>query len=268
MNRLLEIGFKPVGHWILANGEIAPDLKEMPTQRNILYAFVCEGEIQFIGKATQQLSITLLSYQRPNQVQSAKLRNSNNIRELLSLGKKVDILALPDNGLLHYGGFRINLAAGLEDSMIAKLQPHWNVLRSSRFRPGEAGKPEPSEDIANEAKPEIQDRTENVPLHAVPETMLLTLQETYWNRGFFNVPVQYAPHFGGDLQKISIIVPHRQLPITGYISRAANSNGTPRVMGGRELQKWFRRESRPMGKINVEILSPTSIVLTPIAEKQ
>jgi len=38
-------------------------------------------------------------------------------------------------------------------------------------------------------------------------------------------------------------------------------------MGGRELQKWFRRESRLMGKINVEILSPTSILLTPLANE-
>ena len=252
MNRLLEIGFQPVGHWVLSNGEIAPDLRQMPSRRNVLYAFVCEGDIQYIGRATQQLSATLLAYQRPNPAQSAKLRNSANIRESLLQGRKVDILVLEDNDLLHYGGFRINLAAGLEEDMVAKLQPLWNLQRSPKPRPEEAGKAVETEAV------------QEAPRHTVPNNMPLILQETYWNRGFFNVPVQFAPLFGGDLEKIHILVPHRQLPIIGYISRSANANGTPRVMGGRELQKWFRRECILMGKINVEILSPTSIVLTPL----
>ena len=260
MNRLLEIGFQPVGHWYLSNGEIAPDLKEMPKQRQVLYAFVYEGEIQYIGRATQPLSVTMLNYQRPASGQSAKLRNRSNIRDLLSHGKKVDILALPDNGLLQYGGFPINLAAGLEDSMIARLQPPWNLHRPAKF---------PSEEAtlkSEEEQAESQSGQSAPPRHTLPLNMPLTLQETYWNRGFFNVPIQYARHFGGDLEKINMLVPHHPLPIVGYISRTANSNGTPRIMGGRELLKWFRRESRPMGKINVEILSPTSIVLTPLAE--
>lgn len=267
MNRLLEIGFQPVGHWILAGNDIAPDLKEMSAQRNILYAFVCEGEVQYIGRATQPLSTTLLSYQRPNPTQTAKLRNGNHIREQLAQGRKVDILALPDNGLLHYGGFRINLAAGLEDSMVAKLQPPWNMQRTTRFRPDETVKPAPEGDALEESRQAPPAEVEETPRHLTPVMMMLTLQETYWNRGFFNVPAQFAPHFGGDLQKISIIVPHRPTPIVGYISRNANSSGTPRIMGGRELQKWFRRESHPMGKINVEILSPTSILLTPLANE-
>lgn len=265
MNRLLEIGFQPVGHWILAGDDIAPDLREMPTRRNILYAFVCEGEVQYIGRATQPLATTLLSYQRPNPTQTAKLRNGNHIREQLAQGRKVDILALPDNGLLHYGGFRINLAAGLEDSMVATLHPPWNMQRTTRFRPNEAAKPALDEEALQDLRQAPLAEVEITPHHPAPVMMMLTLQETYWNRGFFNVPAQFATHFGGDLQKISIIVPHRPTPIVGYISRNANSSGTPRVMGGRELQKWFRRESRLMGTINVEILSPTSILLTPLA---
>jgi len=33
---------------------------------------------------------------------------------------------LADHGLLHYGGFHVNLAAGLEDSLIRDLNPPWN----------------------------------------------------------------------------------------------------------------------------------------------
>jgi hypothetical protein len=38
----------------------------------------------------------------------------------------VAIYVLPDNGLLYYGGFHVNLAAGLEDSLVRELQPPWN----------------------------------------------------------------------------------------------------------------------------------------------
>ena len=38
----------------------------------------------------------------------------------------MDIFVLPDNGLLHYGLFHVNLAAGLEDSIVRELNPPWN----------------------------------------------------------------------------------------------------------------------------------------------
>jgi hypothetical protein len=41
-------------------------------------------------------------------------------------GKSVEIFALQDNDLLHYGGFDVNLAAGLEDSLVRDLSPPWN----------------------------------------------------------------------------------------------------------------------------------------------
>jgi hypothetical protein len=47
---------------------------------------------------------------------------------LVAAGTSVEIHALPDNdnGLLYYGGIHVNLAAGLEDSLIAALKPSWN----------------------------------------------------------------------------------------------------------------------------------------------
>ena len=44
----------------------------------------------------------------------------------LQARKHVEIYVLPDNGLMHYGGFHLNLAAGLEDSLIRDLEPPWN----------------------------------------------------------------------------------------------------------------------------------------------
>ena len=46
MNRLLEIGFVPVGHWIMRDDRLRLELMRHATQRNILYAFVCDGEVK------------------------------------------------------------------------------------------------------------------------------------------------------------------------------------------------------------------------------
>jgi 5-methylcytosine-specific restriction protein A len=44
----------------------------------------------------------------------------------LAKGQEVEAYILPDNGLLRYGAFHLNLAAGLEDSLIRELNPAWN----------------------------------------------------------------------------------------------------------------------------------------------
>ena len=65
-------------------------------------------------------------YKNPTQSQATNWSNNLRIKALLQSGAAVDIFALPDNGLLHYGQFHINLAAGLEDNIISLLNPEWN----------------------------------------------------------------------------------------------------------------------------------------------
>jgi hypothetical protein len=93
--------------------------------------------------------------------------------------------------------------------------------------------------------------------------MVLIVQKTYYNSGFFNVPVGYSKFFGADLQTISIYCEGKTDPIIGFINRTANKNSSPRIMGGADSKRWFQSDSKEMGEIDVEILSPTSIKLVP-----
>ncbi len=54
--------------------------------------------------------------------------------EAIQKDVSVEILVLPDNGLMHYGKFHLNLAAGLEDSMIRDIAPRWNGPKRSRAK--------------------------------------------------------------------------------------------------------------------------------------
>ncbi|MBU4273293.1 MAG: GIY-YIG nuclease family protein [Planctomycetes bacterium] len=126
MKRLIDIGFRKVGEWNLTQSGIEYSLHDCADARNILYCFVCEQAVLYVGKTVQSLKKRMYGYQNPGPTQSTNIKGNKNICSLLADGKQVNIFALPDNGLLHFGGFHINLAAGLEDSIVKTLNPSWN----------------------------------------------------------------------------------------------------------------------------------------------
>lgn len=95
MNRLLEIGFVPAGHWTLENDRLKCELSRHSTQKNILYAFVCDGQVKYVGKTIRALAIRMSGYKTPGKTQTTNINNHRRIKELLSLGVAVEILALP-----------------------------------------------------------------------------------------------------------------------------------------------------------------------------
>ncbi len=244
MNRLLDIGFQPAGHWRLVGDRLSFELARHGSQRNILYAFVCDGEVKYVGKTVQPLRARMQGYKSPDDSQVTNVRNNARLRELLSEGAALDILALPDNGLMHYGRFHLNLAAGLEDDIISTLRPVWN------------GRPrgEASEDVPNEA-------SDPVPI----DSFTITLHRTYFDRGFFNVPASHAGSFAGDGQEIEIFLGGSSDTLPAFVNRTANANGSPRIMGGIGLRDWFQSATPVMQQAAITIYSPTSIRINPVA---
>jgi hypothetical protein len=125
LERLQTIGFANAGHWSVSGDVLVYELNaRFVTVRNALYAFVASDRVMYIGKSTQPLRSRIDNYKYATR--STNIKNKTNILEHLSRGTPVEIYVLPDNGLLHYGGFHVNLAAGLEDSLIRELNPPWN----------------------------------------------------------------------------------------------------------------------------------------------
>lgn len=246
MNRLLEIGFEPAGHWLLEDNRLRFELTMHATQTNILYSFICDGEVMYVGKTIRMLSKRMAGYKTPGKTQTTNIFNNQKIIERLTSGSAIQIFALPDNGLLHYGRFHLNLAAALEDDIIRKLKPTWN-----------GGKVEKAEDTP------LSDSEQNSePPVAFSEKFNFTLQPTYFRTGFFNVGVSDQKYLGADGEKIELFLGNAHQPILGTINRRANSNGTPRVMGGKDLRDWFKAHALEMELISIQVYSPTSIRLT------
>ena len=126
MKRLLHIGFQFSGRWLRSKSGIECRIEENGDKKNILYSFISEEEILYVGKTTRTLKKRMYGYQNPGPTQTTNTKGNQNIMNLLDSGREVEIYALPDNGLLHFGVFHVNLAAGLEDSIISTVNPVWN----------------------------------------------------------------------------------------------------------------------------------------------
>jgi hypothetical protein len=93
---------------------------------NVLYSFVSGDEILYVGKTTRALRDRMYQYQRPGSSQRTNIRVNAAISDMLRTGASIEIHVLPDPGNMEYRGFHLNLAAGLEDSLISELDPKWN----------------------------------------------------------------------------------------------------------------------------------------------
>ena len=129
VRHLIGIGFQRVGQWELADGVLVCKLEALQKNKNVLYAFVSGETVLYVGKSVRTLQNRLKGYQKPGPTQRTNQRNNRLIREMLEGGSEVRIFAWADDGRLAYGPFHINLAAGLEDSIVGVLRPGWNGLR-------------------------------------------------------------------------------------------------------------------------------------------
>lgn len=89
---------------------------------------------------------------------------------------------------------------------------------------------------------------------------VIHLRPTYFNKGFFNVPVEYSSMLADDRDNIKIKCQGAG-DTEGKINRRCNKNYTPRILGGVFVRNWFMNNFEINDKITVEVESPNSIIL-------
>jgi hypothetical protein len=84
----------------------------------------------------------------------------------------------------------------------------------------------------------------------------IRIAKTYYNKGFINVPISHANNFlSEDKFLITIKLAETNEQITGYVSRTANKNYTPRIFGRHELTNWFKSNLSLYDIIKVKIVA-------------
>lgn len=257
LERLLEIGFELAGEWFLDDGEPRIELTRYGNAANVLYAFASGAELLYVGRSGRSLRLRMDGYEQGGPLRSTRARNRERIAAMLMLDQPVDLYALPDPGNLHYGSFRVNLAAGLQHSLIDVLRPPWNAAQhalAKMDRPIKALRRRSPRAIGDAANP-FTDLTTDRPSYR------FLLGFHFLDKGYFNVPLRYSGLLGGDQETIRILCGRERDAIHGHIDRAANTNATPRVVGGRKLKRWFEEHSGLNNPMDIDILAPNAVWL-------
>jgi hypothetical protein len=267
--RLVDIGFENLARWKIDADKLAyeltletPELRARLKQRAALYAFTSEGIIFYIGKSALSLAQRFAGYRSPSPTQSTNIRCHAAIRELLGRGKEVQILSLGGLTPLRWGEFELNIAAGLEDSLIAELQPRWNggktraVTESEMIERDVLALPLANEDSGSAPKANV-----NVARDVIGE-FDIELGKTYYTQGIINPGAKVSDKIGADGEPMMVRLGWEDIEgVQIAINRRANLNGSPRLFGCRAVALWFQKYFQQGDVVHARIINRNEIVL-------
>jgi hypothetical protein len=127
LQKLISLGFEQVGRWFWDGDDLNFELTQHQSKKDILYAFVVDGEVKYIGKSVLTLHKRIYFYKNCGPSQRTNIRVRDKLRACLKNGSQVLIYAFVQKMPLMYQDIPINLAAGLEDNLIAAIRPEWNI---------------------------------------------------------------------------------------------------------------------------------------------
>jgi hypothetical protein len=237
--KLVELGFKQIGYWVKKDDSIDYVIEEQYrddflTIGNVLYAFIVGDDVKYIGKTSVGIQSRFYGYKKPGNSQSTNIKCNKNIRELPDKSVKIwlYVTATP----LQILGFDINLAAGLEDSLIHKIHPEWNSLGKSSSD---------NSDIEDTVVDE-NNTVDNKILNSIGKPQFqIRLGKAYYYGGFINpgVGVDNAldDNHGEPITVVVELIDGQCEIINSFINRTANQNHTVRVVGNNhQIATWFQ----------------------------
>jgi hypothetical protein len=230
--------------------------------RNALYAFARDQEVMYIGKTTRSMEKRFIGYCKPGKQQATNRRCHENIKSALKADEEIRIFLFVPVSLLQYGDFEINLAAGLEDSLIKEFAPAWN---------GNRGQPPVSE----ESQREVEEEKE-ISQSGPPSDMLTTMSaedgpsfeiklgDTCYNKGTINPGKRMNRYLGEDGASVVIYLGTKDDAVASKISRTANRSGAVRIVGNNwEIARWFQNNFGLWDVVDAKVLGRGEILLLP-----
>lgn len=269
---LLNVGFVDVARWLLSgeqlkcqlDGEHVAANRLLLEEPNVLYAFVQDEEVQYIGKTTRSVRKRFAGYQRPGRTQRTNVRCNRNIKEALKGGAEIRILVFAPISDLRYREYEINLAAGLEDSLIKAFDPPWNGREKNEPITEEAEREE-AEENADGAAAEIAapDTTAVDPISGKGlASFRIALGQAYYHQGLINPGVDASRFLGTDGEPIQVLFDDGSEPVLSRINRTANPSGAVRIVGrNREIADWFQRNFSIGDTVHATVIDPNRIRL-------
>lgn len=262
IDSLLQIGFQVIGQWSTSGSILKYVIEKhynLMLMDKALYAFCCGQEVMYIGKTSKTLKHRFIGYCNPGLSQRTNRHKHEKIRYLLECNKTVQILVFTESHCLEWGGFSINLPAGLEDSLIDAFQPAWNGIGTSNDNESHfQTETEELEEAALDLPEEPQISSE-IPRRIDFE---VKLGATYFEQGYINPGVSASRKLGEDNSPIIIYLGNMNNRVDSFINRRANLNGSVRIIGNnRRIASWFRSNFQLHDSVQATIINEGEIFL-------
>lgn len=126
LNDLHQIGFQRAGEWFILRDNLNYSLNDTGDRSQVLYALVVDGTVVFLDRATRSLAHRMNYIMNPGK-NLALTKINGFLKGIIKRGKMVEVYALIDPGTLQFAGYRISLAAGIEQSLLDHFRPAWNI---------------------------------------------------------------------------------------------------------------------------------------------
>ncbi|HFE66730.1 MAG TPA: hypothetical protein ENJ93_05660 [Chloroflexi bacterium] len=130
---IFTFGFQEVGEWSL-DGQLKSGvrfhLKHLCDER-VIYAYRVNDAVKYIG-ICDNTETTLKNRMERYQSRTGagtNARIAGLIKECLEKGQKVKILAWKPETSPNFKGLQIDLVKGLENPLIHKIEPEWNIKK-------------------------------------------------------------------------------------------------------------------------------------------
>jgi hypothetical protein len=277
---LLNTGFRDVAKWVKADNDssITYELdganvtahRAMLDVRNALYAFVQGDNVSYIGKTARSIKKRFVGYCTPGSTQQTNQRCHENIKALLKRGIETRIFVFTPISDLRYGEVQIDLAAGLEESLIVAFAPPWNGREGKRLLTEEAER-EATEDSelgqATEPREVVAAMAaSNEPLPATTTSRQMTfpirLGAAYYNQGLINPGTDASRYLGNDGDPVIVYLGSDSEQVDSVINRSANANGSVRIVGNnRRIADWFQQHFKLGDVVETKVQDPQHVLL-------
>jgi hypothetical protein len=249
MDKIINLGFVLAGKWHLSTPNcINFNLTKFKSATDVLYAFVSNDKLKYLGKTTKTLESRMKGYRKPGPTQYTNIRINGLISKTLQASQEVFIYVLVGTDLCEYKGHKVSLAAGLEDIFIRELNPEWNYHGKKKI----STQVEEINEI-NEYELIMSKNQSSRIISIAPFT------KSYLQCNFFNVPKKYSDLFG--INDSAIRIEFDNKVIIGRIDRKNVTSGAPRIYCGVEYHQWVNSNYKISDKMEIEIISPISIKL-------
>jgi hypothetical protein len=131
MDQLIRLGFRKVGEWRLNGINLLCELGEKDQRGNFIYGFVIGEKIKFLEYSRLPLEARMDAFKHTDHryattFQPVNRRVRDKIIASLEDGSPVEIWAFHPAEETLFQGYRVDLAAGVYDSLVKAFAPDWN----------------------------------------------------------------------------------------------------------------------------------------------